>query len=69
MRICMYTLFSIIKIVFYASPDVADFGDSLFSFDVIEAEAGTLLAYAILVIKQCQQQIYDFLLSCPCVAK
>ena len=65
----MYThLFSFI-ICIACSPDVTDFGDSLFSFDVTEAEAGTLSAYAILVVKQRQQQIDDFLLFRPCAAK
>ena len=48
---------------------MADFRDSLFSFDMTEAEAVALLAYAILIVKHCQQQIYDFLLSCPCAAE
>ena len=49
----------------YASPNVTDFRDSFFSFHVTKAETGTLSTYAILVVKQCQQQIDDFLLFRP----
>ena len=48
---------------------MADFQNSLFSFDMTEAEAGALLAYTILIVKHCQQRIYDFLLSCLCAAE
>ena len=48
---------------------MADFQDSFFSFDVTESEAGALSTYAILIVKHCQQQIDDFLLSFPCAAE
>ena len=46
----------------YTLPNMTDFRDTLFSFDVPKAKAGALSAYAILVVQQCQQTVDDLLL-------
>lgn len=43
-------------------PEVTDFRDTLFSFDMAKAETGALSTYAILVVQKYQQTIDDILL-------